>query len=512
MNRTNKSALIAVSSTLNNLMNSIIGLILTSLIIKTYGSDFNGLTATSTQFVNMLLIVEGGFTTAINVALFQPYVNNDIDMISKIRFSAETKFKKIGILFLVIGILSSIVYAFFIKTSYDYLFTLSIFIIAIIPVFLNIYSSLKWKILFQMEQKDYIINGISLVITLVTFIINICIVFSHGTPILIRLVMMFFSILNITLVCQLGKRRFSHFTKKVPLKKNLIKGVNDVFVLNLTGVIYASFPILYITATAGTTMASVYAVYNGIFMIIKSIVTSVMRAPTIALGQLINEDIKRARTIFKSYQFSSFFMVIFFLSVTMSLAIPFVSLMTKGNTDIEYKNFFLLFSFSAIFLLESIHIPSGQMIIMSGRYKLCKRIQLIALFTIGMFSFIGNIFFGVYGTIIAVFLAALVLCLLEVYFNYKLILKESVNSYIKLFAISILTIVINLLINSFISIEINDYFDFILMGIVYSIIDIIITYVIFNIFSNTECQDIVRRFKSILYSIKNKLFGGDQSE
>ena len=45
---------------------------------------FNGVVATANQFVNLLLIIEGGFTTAINVALFKPYVQNDTKKINAI--------------------------------------------------------------------------------------------------------------------------------------------------------------------------------------------------------------------------------------------------------------------------------------------------------------------------------------------------------------------------------------------------------------------------------------------
>lgn len=506
MNRTNKSILIAITSTANNLLNSLVGLALTSLIIKVYGSDFNGLTSSSSQFINMLMIVEGGFTTAINVALFKPYVENDVVLISKIRYTAEKKFKKIGIIFILIGFITALIYAFLIKTSYNYLFVLMVLIMAIVPTFLNIYMSLKWKILFQMEQNDYIINLITIVTVLICNIINIVLVFRHIEPIWTRVIIMSFSIFNTLIVCYLGRKKYSKYVKKVMPDPNLIKGVNDVFILNLTGVIYSSYPILYITTTAGTAFASVYAVYNGIFLIIKSIVHSILRAPTIGLGQVINEDSNRAKKIFHSYQFSSFLLTGIFLSVTLSIAIPFVSLLTKGTVDLEYENITLLLLLACIFFFESVHIPSGQMIIMSGKYRLCKRIQIIALIIIIIGSIIGNYFLGFYGTIITVCLASIILCALEVFFNYYLILKESIYGFIKLFIITIMIISLNIIINTFIKISINTYFTFICVGIIYTLINTFVSLIIYYIFCKNECVDILLRIKRIMFSIFKKIF------
>lgn len=508
MNRTKKSLLIAFTATLNNLLNSVVGLLLTSLIIRTYGSDFNGLTSTSSQLINMLMIVEGGFTTAINVALFAPYVKNDTDGIAAIWMAAKNKFYKIGILFIVLGIAAAAVYTFFVKTNFSYFYALAVFIMSLIPTFLNIFIALKWKVLFQMEQKDYIVNAVTSVSTILTLAINVFIVLNNGWALLTRIVIMTFSIANTIVVCRLGNLRYKKYKKTNDTVPVPIKGVNDVFILNLTGVVYSSAPILYITAAVGTKMASVYAVYNGIFLIIKSIVNAIVRSPVIGIGQVIHEDIGKARKIFSGYQFAAFFLITYFLSVTSSLAIPFVSLLTKGNQDIEYQNILILLLLSVTFFVENIHIPSGQMIIMSGEYKVCRQIQTIALFIIFILGLAGNQFIGIYGILLAVFVSAVYLCVREVKYNYKYILKESYVSFFKLLSTSFAVMAVNIIINQFAIIKFDTYTMFIVNGIWIGLIDFFVSLFIFTLCFKILVLDIYKRIKALL----SRKFRGNKKE
>jgi hypothetical protein len=53
------------------------------------------------QIVNVLLILEGGFTLASNVALFDPVSREDYLTSNGILSATRNKFKKIGALFLI---------------------------------------------------------------------------------------------------------------------------------------------------------------------------------------------------------------------------------------------------------------------------------------------------------------------------------------------------------------------------------------------------------------------------
>ena len=73
MNRSNKSILNAIFALLQMVITSIFGLMLGRSIMSHYGSDYNGINSIVTQVVNAIMVLEGGFTLASNVALFKPF-------------------------------------------------------------------------------------------------------------------------------------------------------------------------------------------------------------------------------------------------------------------------------------------------------------------------------------------------------------------------------------------------------------------------------------------------------
>jgi len=117
MNRTKLSTLNALLALILTLVNGLLGIVVTRLVIGYFGSDFNGLNSTVNQIVNVLLILEGGFTLASNVALFEPVSKEDYITANGILSATKKKFNKIGVLFLVMGIAAAIVYSFLVKTQ-----------------------------------------------------------------------------------------------------------------------------------------------------------------------------------------------------------------------------------------------------------------------------------------------------------------------------------------------------------------------------------------------------------
>ena len=59
----------------------------------------------------------------------------------------------------------------------------------------------------------------------------------------------------------------------------------------ITGVIYESAPIIFlsISPAGGTKLASVYAVYNSVFIMLKSLLHGVIDAPRHGFGQILSE-------------------------------------------------------------------------------------------------------------------------------------------------------------------------------------------------------------------------------
>lgn len=493
MSKSKKSLLTSVSALLYTLLNGLLGMIVISLTISKYGSDFNGLTASANQLVNVILVIEGGFTIATNVALFSPYIKKDWFKINQIRNATSQKFKQIGLIFLLIGLLSSFIYSFFIKTNYTYIYIFTILVLSIVPSFFNLYYSIKWKILFQMEQKEYVLNIISICTITLTHLTNIILIINNTNPLWTRVTVFIFAILNIFFIFILGKKSYKNIDNTINGDLELIKGTSDVFVQKITNALYSTLPVFYITTFLGTKITSVYIVYYNVFTLIKNLLYAFLNGPRMALGQSIKEKNKdELFELFMKYQFISFSVMTLFICMTYSLMIPFLQIYIHGNTDIDYVNYSFLFLLTLISLFETLHLPSGVLLNMAGRFKTCKNIQVTACIILLLGISIGNIFLGINGILLGVLLTAISLCIMEVYAIHEHFFKNKLKNYVIYVLKFILILIFIIYINNFCIHNIYTFMEFILLSMKIFIIDLIILVFCLFIFFTKELTSVCK--------------------
>ena len=134
INKNKVTILNAVSAVILTLVNGFLGIITTKMVIEYFGSDFNGLNSTANQIINVLLVLEGGFTLASNVVLFAPLSKDDYSKVNGILFVTREKFRKIGALFFSFGFIISVVYVFIVNSDLDSILVFFTIIITVIQI------------------------------------------------------------------------------------------------------------------------------------------------------------------------------------------------------------------------------------------------------------------------------------------------------------------------------------------------------------------------------------------
>lgn len=430
MNKTRNSLLSSITSVLFTFINGLCNLVVTRKVIEVYGSDFNGLNSTATQFINVLLIIEGGFAIAANVALFKPLSSKDEDGVIKIFRATDIKFRKIASIFSIAGILTSVVFTYTINSSLPIIIRFAVFLMLVSSTSFSLLYATKYKILFQSDQKEYVINIVSIITYSLTYILMYIQIILGRHMLLLRLNVMLFAILNSLIVGVLCKKKYPYI-----LKKNAepdfasIKGTGDVFVQKIIGVVYYAAPIVAISTMVSTMAASVYAVYNTVFTLIRSAENSIINAPRMSLGRLAAEEgtnSDRFKDVYNQYEFCMFFSISLMLSVATVLIMPFVSIYSKSFVDINYYNWKMAIIMTLICFIECIHIPSGNLINMSGRFREGRNIQIAAGIVLILSLFVGGRIFGIDGILIAVLLTACVLAVLEIgYIRFRVVKNDN---------------------------------------------------------------------------------------
>ena len=95
--------------------NIIVGFIIPQMLIRTYGSQTNGLVTSLTQLVTYINLVEAGISAAAVFALYGPLAKNDMHGVSIIVSSAKRFYYKSGALFVAGSVVLAVAYPIFVS-------------------------------------------------------------------------------------------------------------------------------------------------------------------------------------------------------------------------------------------------------------------------------------------------------------------------------------------------------------------------------------------------------------
>lgn len=490
-----------ISNILYTVINGLFNLVVIRRVIQFYGSDFNGLNSTATQFITVLMIIEGGFALAANVALFKPLSDNDYNTVNGILSAVRVKFLNIGTIFLSFGMLTAVLFSSIIKSDLSFSLRFSTFGMLVISTAFNFAFSTQYRILFQSEQKEYIINFISIIFCILTNIFILVAIFFNALMLILRAIVMICAIGNSLTLIFLCKKTYPkvRFDCKPQFEK--IKGTGDVFVQKLTGVIYYAAPLIMISSVVGTIQASIYAVYNTVFTLIRSVESSVLNAPRMSLGRLIAEEKSgspKIKAVFDEYEFFGFVSISCLLSTAIVFIMPFVKIYSTNFNDASYHNWEMALMLVLICYVECIHIPSGNLINMTGKFKVGKYIQIVAGGVLLISLFVGGILQGITGILVAILFTAVALALMEIGYVQKMYFRGDVKQFFRTASINILVSILIAVCELKLQLLINDFISFFLYAGLFFIFNSIIIFITNYLFNRTVTVKAINRVTTIL--------------
>lgn len=492
------SILNALVTVISTFITSLLGLISTKLVLQYYGSDLNGIVATGNQLINILLIIEGGVTLAINVSLFEPYVNKIYDKLNSIMMAAKKTYSKIGITLLSIGIVISIIYTFFIKSSIDSITIILIFSLTILSSAFNIGYVIKYRIMYQVSQTEYRINTLNIFVNLISSIVYIILLYSRANIILVRASLCFFSILNGFIISLLFKKDFKFIQFKGKPDYSALTGTKDIIIQKFLNILYTTTPTMYISSFLSTVQTSIYSVYYSIFNIIRVFLQSIVSSPINGFGQLLVEDKQRAKHKYIIYEFLILIITTCLVGSLIIVIVPFIKLYTAGISDANYINFYIAILMGIILFLEIIHLPAGNIINITGNFTIAKNIQMISCVILVISMLIFGLYFNMNGVLISLLITNVVLCILEIGFVHVQILNINLLNSIKCFVTNFLIIILSIIVGIKLDITFNNYVYFVIIGFLVFITISILTIIINYIFNKKELNGIFK----ILISMK----------
>lgn len=506
--RSKKTLINVTFSLLEEICAIICGFILPKLILTAFGSKYNGLTTSITQFLSCAVLLRSGIGGVTRVALYKPLAEKNNKDISSIVKATDLFMKKIGIILALSILLFASIYPLLVKNEFGWLFTFSLFIIIGLSTFAESFFGITYLIVLQADQKLWISSLMkSICYILNTVLAAVLIISGFG----IHFVKLGSSIIYIIypIVLQIYVKKKYNIKKDV--KPNIIAIAQrwDAFWHQVATFVMLNTDIIVLTIFTNMLQVSVYSVYNLVINGIKRMVTTFSNGLEAAFGDMIAKKEEKTLTENVSIIEYIFYSLSTIICTSASLLIlSFISVYTKGINDANYiQPLFSIIMIISLFF-NNIRIPYQLVIQAAGHYKQTRNGAIIEPIINLTISIILVVKYGLIGVAFGTLAATLFRT--AQYSNYvsKNIINRSRLEPLKRIIASIIeAILIIMFVCNTTLINANTYFEWIINAAIVFTISTIIVGIINSIIFRTDfksaknklCSALKRKKRSIEY-------------
>lgn len=406
-------------------------MILPRLIIRNYGSAYNGLISSITQFLNIVSILRLGVAGATRVSLYKTLSQNDNAGTSAIVKATELYMRKIGCVIAVYVAVLAIGYPLLIKREFGFWDT-AVLIVAIGSVtFAQYFYGITYRTLLQADQRLYINNIFQTVTVIANTVISSFLIVAGMSIQAVKLISALIFVMNPVVLNRYVRKYYQIDTKCVPDNAAISKK-RDVMGHSIANIIHENTDVIVITLFCDIKMVSVYTVYNTVIGGLKQVLSIFTTGAESVFGNMWAKgemnSIRRNLSLFEH-------MIAVFVSVVFSSAIvlilPFVSLYTKNVWDVNY----IIPVYAAIIITAqavfSIRTPYQTLVQAAGFYKETKKAAYFEAATNIISSVILVQIIGIVGTAIGTLLANIIRTVQYMLFASRRIVQRSCLVFVK---------------------------------------------------------------------------------
>ena len=471
----------------------ILGLIVPRLFITSYGSDVNGLLSTISQVFSYLGLLEAGIGQAARNLLYKPFQEKDKNGISEIASMAQAYFRKFTILYGLGVVLLAILMPFLVKSNVSSISITLIVAFEGMAGVISFYFIEIPSIVFAVDGKSYVNNEIGLMNRIVGYVVRIVMASLGLNIILLQFVFFLVTVAKVVFYQAYFNKFYSWIEFKKTEKGVKLKDRNSYIITEICWTIFSSTDMIVLSTFLSTQFSSVYGIYNMIFANISMLVNSVFASVSYLLGYSYHDSLDKYAKVHDSFNSIFIGLITVLMSVCYVLTIPFVTLYTRGVTDVNYIYTSLPIMFCLIQLISWSRYTSGQLTGIAGYAKQTSYISLIEAIINLSLSIIFVHKFGIVGVTLATVIALPIKVVWCTYVADKKVMKRSYWKSISIIGVNFLFFFGVVFFSRFYQPVINSYGLFFMWGIVLTIVFGAVGMGL-NFLVNKDCWQVVRRY------------------
>lgn len=365
------------ASVMQQVVSIICAFILPRVILRAYGSAYNGVVNSVTQFLSCVTLLRAGIGGVTRAALYKSLASGDLYKTSAIVKATESFMRKIALGFSVLLVVFAAVYPFLVREEFGWFFSFSLVLVLGISTVVQYYFGITNQILLHADQKLYVYNIWQVVATIANTVLSVGLITAGAGIHAAKLgSAAAFSITPIALHCYV-KKKYCLCENACP-DNTAIRQRWDAAVHQLAAFIHSNTDIMVLTVFADMLHVSVYSVYALIVGGINQLITSVSNAIEALLGKIMAER-DRASLVdtVELYEWSIHIVGVILFGCASVLIVPFVMLYTKDVTDANYNQPLLGVLMCAAYLISAVRLPYQNVIEAAGHFSQTKRMAIV---------------------------------------------------------------------------------------------------------------------------------------
>lgn len=480
----------------------ICGLILPRLILSHFGSSYNGITTSITQFLSCVALLKGGVGAVTRASLYKPLAEKNTEEISAIVNATSRFMKKIAFIFLGAIFVFAAVYPLLVKEEFEWLFSFTLVLILGISTFVQYYFGLAYQFLFEADQCQYVLMLTQTLSTVLNTVFAAILINAGAGIHLVKLGSAFAFSINPLIIFAYAKRKYK-IDKTIKPNTSAIAQRWDAFAQSVAYFVHNNTDVIVLTIFTNTKVVSVYTVYNYVIFNIRNVISTFVMGFGAAFGNMLAKgEQKLIETNLKIYELIIFGLTSVIYTTAGIMIVPFALVYTSGINDISYERplFALLITVAGAF--SCFRIPYQTIVEAAGHFKQTRNGAVVEAVLNIIISVIFVIKFGLIGVAIGTLVATIFRsCQYAIYLS-KHIVKRNIMIYFFHIIINAAVAALTFLVTKFcFTFETPDFLKWATKAVLVFLTSAVISLVLHFVFYRNDIKAFINKLFAM---IKNK--------
>ena len=511
--RTKKAALNTLTAALSEVVSIVCGLILPRLILSAFGSSYNGITSSISQFLSAVVLLRAGIGGVTRAALYKPLAEKDTEKISGIINATSVFMQRVALIFAAALIIFAGAYPFAVKGEFEWLFTATLVLIIGSSTFVDNYFGISYNMLLMADQRQYVNTLLQILTTILNTVVAAILILRGAEIHIVKLgsaVVFFLRPMFLYFYVQCNYK----IDRRIKPDNSAISQRWDAFAQQAAAFVNNNTDVMVLTLFCDIKEVSVYSVYhlvtNGLYKVENTLCNGIEAAFGNMMAKGENDALQRN---FKMFEFVVFSTSAFLFICGGCLIVPFVMVYTNGVTDVSYSR--PLFGALACInqFLFCARLPYHMLADAAGRFKQTRNGAIFEATMNIVISIALVTRLGLIGVAIGTFCALLFRTMQYAIYSSKHILNRPMWIVIKHLLVATLEAVVAVqLTRSFATDNITSYSTWIVYALKVALVSIIIVLLFTALFYREEEKLLIAKFKKLLKKRKVVFNNGIQEE